>query len=219
MQTIFKFTLLVAIAGVLLLPGLASADDWQKISDDDGITVFQKKDAAEGTGVSFRGETILASNTEDILRVMADNSKAHRWIPLVVSRRNLQKISNDERIEYTHVSMPWPLADRYFINRAKVERLPEGLMRVFVQSIENPDQALLESGKVLGFLYYSELMLTPIEGGAKTRMVIEINSDPKGLIPKFLVNASQRSWPRKFFKGLTVMLEEAGALKTSSLDH
>ncbi len=54
MQTIFKFTLLVAIAGVLLLPGLASADDWQKISDDDGITVFQKKDAAEGTGVSFR---------------------------------------------------------------------------------------------------------------------------------------------------------------------
>ena len=115
--------------------------------------------------------------------------------------------------------MPWPLSDRYFINRAKAERLANGQMRIFVQSVSNPDANWLEQDKVLGFLHYSEFMLTPAEGVEKTHMVIEINSDPKGLIPKFLVNAAQKSWPTKFFTGLSSMLEEDKSLRAKALGH
>jgi hypothetical protein len=220
MQSKTKLILfLLQAASLFLSVSRVHASEWIKISDDQGIKVFQKKDVAEGTGVSFRGETLIAAEVEDILRVMADNSKAHRWIPLVQERRDLKQINENERIEYTHVNMPWPLTDRYFINRAKAERLPDGQMRIFVQSVPTPNAEWLEKEKVLGFLHYSEIMLSPQESESKTRMVIEINSDPKGLIPKFLVNAAQKSWPTKFFTGLNIMLKEAGVLKVDKFVH
>lgn len=197
---------------------VSQAAEWKKISDDDGITVFQKADE-QGTGVSFRGETNIPASIESILTIMKNNSLAHEWMPLVVSRKDLKSISQNERIEYTHVGMPWPLTDRYFINRARADQLENGQMKIFVQSVETPEPQWLEKDKVLGFLYYSEFLLTPLEGGAKTHMVIEVNSDPKGLIPKFLVNAAQKSWPIKFFTGLTQMLVKAGLTTEGAVAH
>lgn len=207
------------LLSTLVLGGHAGASDWEKISEDDGVTVYQRKGEATGTGVSFRGETVVPARIDDILHTMADNSKAHLWMPMVKTRRDLKEIGPTERIEYTHIGMPWPVTDRYFINRAKAERLANGQMRIFVQSEEKFEAAWEDKEKVLGFLYYSEFMLTPIDSGERTHMVIEINSDPRGLLPKFIVNAVQKSWPRQFFAGLTRMLKEAQLIRDGSLAH
>lgn len=210
---------LIMVLTILTIPRSAFAADWQKISEDDGVTVYQKKDAEHGTGVSLRGETVIPARLDDILDTMKDNGRAHLWIPMVKTRRDLRQVSANERIEYTHISMPWPITDRYFINRAKAERLPTGQMRIFVQSVDQVEESWIDKDKVLGFLHYSEFMLTPVGSGESTHMVIEVNSDPRGLIPKFLVNAAQKSWPRKFFSGLTRMLQEANLLQKPAIAH
>lgn len=201
----------------LLFANQAQASEWQQVSDNDGITVYQKSEP--GDGLSLKGETVIPARLDDVVNIMKDNNLAHLWIPRVASRRDLYQISDMERVEYTHVAMPWPVTDRYFINRAKSTRLANGQMRIFVQSLDNPDSKYFEADKVLGFLHYSEIMLTPVDNGTGTHISIEINSDPRGLLPKFLVHAAQRNWPIDFFTGLTGMLTKAGTITAKNLAH
>lgn len=211
------FKMMIASVVLMMATGTARASEWQQLSDENGITVYQKNE--QGDGISLKGETVIAARLDDIINVMKENSTAHLWMPMVAERRDLYEISNTERIEYTHIAMPWPVSDRYFINRAKATRLDNGQMRVFVQSIDDPDPKYFEADKVLGFLHYSEIMLTPVNNGNGTHITVEINSDPRGLIPKFLVHMAQRAWPVDFFNGLIRILEKAGSIQTQNMAH
>lgn len=192
-----------------------AATAWTKISDDDGVTVYREANPEAGSGtIGFRGETLLEATPADVFTVLSDNATAHEWIPLVHGKRSLEQVSETERIEFTHVKMPWPLTDRQFVNRGKIEHLDGGVLRVFVESVDRPE--FVEAGKVLGVLKYSEFLLEPRADGRQTFMTITVNSDPKGLIPTWMVNRAQRGWPRDFFKGLTAQLAKRGMLSSGT---
>src|SRR5690606_30416294 len=181
----------------------AQSDGWVEIGNDNGITVY-RKDLPGSDVVSFRGETVIAAKAEDVFSILADNDLAPKWIPLVAGKKVLKQLSETRRLEYTHIAMPWPLTDRYFVNNAEVTYLPDGRIKAFIQSVDSPE--FVDADKVLGHLHYSEFLLTPIDGGNNTYMRVEINSDPKGLIPKWMVNMTQKTWPIKFFTGLREQL-------------
>ncbi len=199
------------------LTAFADTSDWREISRDEGITIYLKPATESGT-ISVRGDATLNANAKHILDILADNKQASEWMPLVKERRDLKQLSETSRIEYTHIDLPWPVSDRYFINEATALNLPNGGYHISVKSIENPPSEWLETGKVLGFLHFSELYLTPKEGGIKTFVSIEVNTDPRGLIPKWIINYEQRSWPKKFFLGLKRQLEKNGFLKTNAAE-
>ena len=200
---------------LLLLSGVAFAERpvvspsaWTLVSDDDGISVYQKQVDGLDT-ISLRGEAIIDASPKNVAEVMADNRTAHEWIPMVAVRRTLKEYSPLDRIEYTHVDLPWPLTDRYFVNIGKGELLSDGSIRLLVKNYDQPDQLIAhENDKVLGILHYSEFRLTSLEGGRRTHVQIEVNTDPRGLLPAWLVNATQKAWPRKFFVGLMAQLRQ-----------
>lgn len=202
---------------VLLNPAVAFAEgnEWEKVSDKDGIVVYMKNLDGVDT-ISLRGEALIDATVQDVFDTMKDNAQAHEWMPLVAAKRDLKATNANSRIEYTHIAMPWPLTDRYFINSGTAEQLPDGGMKVFVKSVENPEYK--EDDKVLGELKYSEFLLLPEGGGRQTRIKLEVNTDPKGLLPKFIVNAAQKSWPRDFLNGLKKQLTKRGKLR-SALAH
>ena len=49
--------------------------------------------------------------------------------------------------------------------------------------------------------------LTPM-GANMTKVEVEILSDPKGLIPKWLVNLIQKSWPHKTLMAIKAQVEK-----------
>jgi len=187
---------------------------WEQIDDSGGIIVYEK-DPSDVPTVSLKGEADIAWPLPDILAVMKDNRIANEWMPMVVEKHDIAPISTNERLEYMHIGMPWPLTDRYFINRAKAEYLPDGVVRLSVQSIPHPDPRYLESDKVLGTLNLSVLYLVPTSAG-HTHVSIEVNTDPKGLIPKWIANMVQRQWPRQFFEGLRRQLAKTARLSTEA---
>ncbi len=215
-----KFVLIYSMtstAPVALAAGSGnSPSGWERLSDEDGIVVYQKDLAGVAT-ISLRGEAVLDANPEDVFAVMKDNAAAHEWMPMVVEKRDLKQISETERIEYTHISMPWPLSDRYFVNSGTVEHLADGTLKVFVKSVDKPEYA--EVDKVLGELKYSEFLLKPVDDGQRTSLVLEVNTDIKGHVPKWMVNAAQKSWPRKFLTGLRDQLAKRGKLHPPALAH
>ncbi len=197
------------VAATAAAPAANADAGWEQISAHDGITVLMK-DLAGTPTISLRAHAVLAASVDDIFTVMRDNKTAAEWMPMIAERRDLEPLGDHQRIEYTHIRMPWPLTDRYFVNRARMERLAGGSMRLSVKSEAEPK--LVDKDKVLGKLLYSEFLLTP--QGAGTHMTLEVNTDPRGAIPKWLVNMAQKSWPRDFFTGLQTQLAKRGLLKT-----
>lgn len=195
---------------------VVQASDWEKIYEKDELIVYMKEPGKDGT-ISVRGEGILNFPLAAVYAVLEDNKRASQWMPLVKERRILKQLDPLSRIEMTHIGLPWPIKDRYFIDLSRLEKKPDGTQVISIKSVEKPQKEWLMDDKVLGFLHYSELKLVPIDNAKKTRLTIEVNTDPRGEIPLWLVNLEQRQWPKKFIEGLRMELESD--LKAKNIAH
>ena len=209
-RSIRHFLCALAILPTAALTARPNEGRWVVISEDGGIIVYRRAEDSRAT-VTIRGETTIAAPSAAIIAVMLDSPRASEWVPFVHEKRDLQVIGPDERLEYTHTRLPWPLKDRYFINRGKMEQLPAGIVHIYVHSVDNPP--FKEDDKILGQLYYADFVLTPRDGGRTTHILLEINSDPKGWIPTWMINLAQVEWPRKFFSGLNDQLAHRGLME------
>jgi uncharacterized protein YndB with AHSA1/START domain len=206
-------TPIICSTGLLLPSSLALAQSktalkWHLTDDRDGIQVFACQEQDLGT-VSVRGEGWLDAPPEQVFQVMADNDHASEWMPMVIDKHTLRQISASERLEFTRIDMPWPLSDRYFVNQGRVEYLPKGAIRLSIRSTDdaypNPQDL------VRATLHYSEFLLTPDPTGQRTKLTLEVNSNPNGAIPTWLVNTVQKSWPRDFMMSLKKQLQKTPA--------
>ena len=76
--------------------------------------------------------------------------------------------------------------------------------RVFttmIESVEHPKKPVQDCcvrGQAFGTFYRFEAL----PGQNKTRLEVEVHTDPKGSLPSWLVNLVQKSWPRDTLMGL-----------------
>jgi hypothetical protein len=105
-----------------------------------------------------------------------------------------------EFLEYTHIGTPIILKDRDFLTRGKVEAdLKDRSMLMSMWSIEDPayPPGKYVRGEVQGFW-----KLKAVENGTKTFVIAEMHADPKGSVPKWIVNAFQKGWPHNTLESL-----------------
>src|SRR5206468_13112438 len=97
-------------------------------------------------------------------------------------------------VEYDHFNTPFIIKDRDFVIHCKmsVDPAKQGIV-VAMKSVVDP--SIPPTRYVRGELIDSEYVMKPIEGGKKTWFEGEIQVDPKGSVPKWLVNWTQSSWP------------------------
>lgn len=221
-EAVRKILLYLAAAALvgMVVPLAVAEFEWQKISDADGIVVYQRQETNSKI-VSLRAEGTVAAAPKVVFEVMKNNAEAAEWIPMVVERADIKAVSERERIEYTHVSPPWPIADRYFVNSGSAEFLADGSIKIVVKSLPSADlqPAWRHDDMILGELLRSEFFLRPVQNGTATALSFIVQTDPKGLIPKWLVNLTQKSWPREFFSGLNGQLRRKGLLNNENLSH
>lgn len=196
----------IALLGIALFLAVGSAvaaeGTWERIGDDDGIVVW-RKDIEGSPVVAFKGDGVIDAPIAKVMGVLADTSRKTEWVARCVEAKDVRNISDFERVEYNRTSAPWPIADRDFLFHAKVEgdRAQKKLV-LTLRSIEDPLCPKNEDVAVRGVLNTSTYTLVSIEGGKKTRLTVEIHADPKGSIPKWVVNLFQKSWPHKTIEGI-----------------
>lgn len=179
-----------------------SATDWQLVSDDDGIQVFSRK--VEGSDVvAFKGQAEIDAPVSKVVSVLSDTAHKKDWVAKLVEARDLKISSPFERVEYNHTASGFPfVSDRDFVFRAWVEldRANHQFV-IHLKSVADPN-APQSDGLVRGEITEGAYFLAPIDDGRRTKLVLEIQADPKGSIPKFLVNSFQKHWPRKTIQGI-----------------
>jgi len=162
-------------------------------------TAASAKPATEDDIVTFNGTAVLDASAEDVVSAMRDNGTAARWMPMVGERYTLREQSATRRVEYTHMKLPWPATDRYFVSSSEITLLDGGEMLIVVQSVDPKDfeAGWSRANKVLATFHHSEFRVKPLDG-RRAELSFLVRTSAGGVLPTWLVSMGQKNWPRDF---------------------
>jgi hypothetical protein len=187
---------------------IVAAPEWQEVHHDDLVTVYRKE--VEGSDIlALKGTGQLDAPMGKILSVVMDAEHRAEWMEQVEEVEVLKQISPTERIVYMHLSPPWPIKDRdVVINEKVVVDKAAHKISLLLKSVEDASRPERDD-RVRAIIYQATFELTSADHGKQTAMVAESHADPKGSIPKFIVNLYQKSLPRKTLVRLLDRVHEA----------
>jgi hypothetical protein len=197
MKTYFLLTMLLAAS-----TAFASIETtWQRVKEKNGVVVF-RGDVAGSNVVAFRGVSVIDAPIGNVVSVIYDVSRIKEWMSDLESSRVVEKKAIFTKIEYNRTKAPWPLADRDFVYSVDVKvNKADKSVDILIENATHV-QAPEVPGVVRGELRSSRYFLQAIEGNTKTQIEVEILADPKGSIPKWVVNLFQRGWPSNTINGI-----------------
>lgn len=217
-------------ASLLLLTHalLAGPSDqkWDLVGSKDDITTY-RREVAGSPIVAIKGEGTVDASIARVASVLLDTTRLIDWMGSLKEAHRLRSMGPLSYIEYDHVSTPFPLTDREFVTESRGE-LNSAKRRVILRSRSVEDPSAPDTDLVRGNLISSTFTLVPLDRGSRTRVIAEVQADPKGAIPKWIVNYFQKSWAHTTIMGLRAqvrrpdvvddpdlkrMLEKAGFLQ------
>jgi hypothetical protein len=198
----------LATTGSALADPPASAAKWEMFDEEDGVRCY-RRDVAGSDIVALRGEGFVAAPITRVASVLADRKRATEWIDRLAKTKVLRELSETESINWNHIKTPTPLKDRDFVFKTAITTDP-AKRKVFFNYHSVTDSAAPETDHyVRGHFKSGKFELTMAErtnkDGSKTQgtiVVAEVVVDPRGSVPKFIVNMVQKSWPHKTLTAL-----------------
>jgi hypothetical protein len=198
--------ILLLLALNLALP-LQALEKWQLIKEQDDVQVYSTK--VQGSRIkSAKGEIIIAASLDDILAVLENITLLPRWLYKCRSAKTIKQVDIVERYDYIYTDMPWPSWDRDVIVRSIFQQNPKTKV-VTVSFDTDPKMVALKPRvvrvkKMTGRMLLIPQALKPTDNkdSKKTKIIYEVNTDPGGRIPKWLVNDMISDFPFYSLKNL-----------------
>ena len=170
-----------------------SGAGWEVIAEEDGITVLQKE--VEGRSLPiFKGEGNVNENLYEILGVLRDIDKAKEWMHACIESKLIKAITEQQFIVYNRTEAPWPISDRDVViqSEATYNKKTKTVM-ITMQSIETPEVPEVD-GVVRMPRLRGRFNLQSISDKV-TFVTYEIDADPGGLLPHWIVRIVSRDIP------------------------
>jgi hypothetical protein len=172
---------------------------WRLESSSDGITLYGGSD--QGTGiVPLKVVMTIPGTIEEVSLVLEDIPRRKEWVSNFGGSVLLDRANDYDQTEYLHVDMPWPARDRSAVLRARVT-VSDDLKHATIaaESCESPLAANLPV-LVRSKIYASTFQMTQV--GDNVEVVALVFIDPRGSIPKWIVNYFTRRVSRSTLSGL-----------------
>jgi hypothetical protein len=198
-----KFLTFVILSASL---GLAEAQvgsesAWQKVTEENGITVY-RQEVPNSPIVAFRGIGLIDAPISKVVSILMDTSRKTEWVSSCKKAKDIKIISDYERTEYNYTGTPFVMKDRDFVFHALATLNKEkNQIIVSIKSTTDPSVPPTDDA-IRGEVMDSQYILDIKDGGKKTLLQVDIFADPKGSVPKWIVNMFQRRWPIQTIKGI-----------------
>jgi hypothetical protein len=196
------------LASVVPLSTGIAGDKWEFLGSKDDIASY-RREVAGSPVIAMRGEAIVDASILRVASVLVDTARLPMWMDGVSEAKRLRTSSALHYVEYERAKIPFPLTDRDFVIESWME-IDAAKKQVVLKAHSVSDPSVPETGLVRGEVVSSTFTLTALDHGQRTRVVTEVHSDPKGSIPKWLVNRFQKSWAYGTIKGLRAQVNKAG---------
>ncbi len=205
-KTTQSWCFLWAIALMLFSTSQAWAGGWEVLLKEEGITVSEKEVAGRDLPI-FRGRGVVKGNILEVLAVLSDTSRNAEWMHNCREARLLKKINDQERIIYNRTAAPWPVSDRDVVTRSKAHLdMVKQTVLVKFRAIKTPLQGEVEDVVRMPTLegFYKLEALDE----KRTRVTYQVNADPGGLLPDWLVSRTSREIPLHTIRKLRIQVKK-----------
>lgn len=190
----------------IFFTGFAAAQvNWELKVNREGIKVYTKTmDNSPLKAV----KTVCTLNTSlsTLTAVLLDIPGSMDWVYATKTITLLKQISPAELIYHSEINIPWPASNRDFIVGISVVQ-DEKTKVVTLLGINKPDYLPERKDVVRIQQSYSKWLITPVQPGV-VRIEYELQVDPSGKVPVWLVNMFATRGPFETFKKLQVQVRK-----------
>ena len=176
------------------------ADDWKSVTSEHGIEIY-KRTVPGSDVVAMKGVGVIDAPLWKIASILLDAKRAPEWADSLKESRVLRRIGPRSYIEYNHIGLPLIIKDRDFVSEVQIDVDPSARTFALVYSPTN-DGSAPATHNVRGVILDGKFEAVSLDEGKRTRLIAELQTDPKGLLPTWLVNLFQRNWPVNTFERL-----------------
>lgn len=207
----FKVLSLLVLLFCLELPTYAVEESgWEKVTETKDIKIFSK--IVPGSPVvMLKGVGIIYAPIDKIAEVLLDIPGTLEWVENLKEAKILKSFSEDRFITYAHFSSGVPFVqDRDFVNLNTVVRSPDS-KKVFMKTVSIDDSTIKNPNFVRGHVDLGTIELSFLDKN-KTEFTSILHTDPKGSVPKWIVNWLMKKIPLNSFESLKKRLAKKGYL-------
>lgn len=184
------------LLGSLLLSATAPAASedkggWKILSKERGITVSVREEPGRELP-TFRGEGIIEGELLLILAIVLDAPGAMEWAEGADEVRLVREIDPRTHILYTRTDTPWPVSDRDMYTKRVTEVVRPG--EEYRLHLECQKGEAERKGVIRVTDCESHFVLRRVDDN-HTLIEYQVNIDPGGSIPKFLIRWASKKVP------------------------
>jgi uncharacterized protein YndB with AHSA1/START domain len=195
------------VASVVPLSAGASGEKWELVGTKDDIVTY-RREVPGSQLIAIRGEAVVEAPIVRVASALMDTTRLTQWMDRVTEARRIRTTGPHHYVEYERAATPFPLTDRDFVVETWVETdVAKKQLVLRARSVADPSAPV--TGLVRGEVLSSTFTLTPLDHDQRTQVVAEVHTDPKGSIPKWLVNLVQKSWAHTTIMGLRAQVRKA----------
>lgn len=172
---------------------------WKMESMHGGICLYSCE--VEGTGiVPFKSVMTIPASIEEISAVLEDAPRRWDWIARFGGSELVERKNDYEQTEYVRILMPWPFEDRSTLVRVRISVSDDqSTATIAASSVSCCARASLPE-LVRAEVNESSFQMRRVGGGTEVTALVFI--DPKGNLPKWVVNLFTGGVSRRTLEGL-----------------
>ena len=183
-------TALLLAMSVVAAPSLGP---WKSVGSEDGVRLYER--TIQGRDLPrIRGVLDIDASVFQLLAVLADLDRACEWNSRCLESRILERKGLTRVVFYHHTDFPWPVSDRDVVLVTQVTGHESGhdITAAFLTTTHAKRPAkddVVRIGRMRG--HFRLKRLAP----ARTRVIYELDADPGGWLPDWVVAWITRGIP------------------------
>lgn len=198
--------ILSAFVFLTILVSSVKADDqpWQERINKDGIVVSTRK--VVGAPVfEFKAAVTVAAPLDQVIALYENGKRIPEWYYQCAQADQLKVVSPTERILYTVMDLPWPVAKRDVVfHQIKSLDAASGSVNYALTAV--PEDLAPQKGKIRVPYLKSTWRFTPIDS-THTEVYFQQHSSTGGSIPAMITNALVLDIPFQSLKAFRKLIE------------
>ncbi|MEO6520410.1 MAG: START domain-containing protein [Mucilaginibacter sp.] len=180
-------------------------DGWKLSTTKNDIRVYTRP-VANSKIKAIKVECSLPVRPSQLVYVIMDIDHGSEWVYHGKDARILKRVSPSELYYYSEVIVPWPCENREYVAHIMVNQNP----KTKVVTVDAPCiLGMVPARKNIVRITHSvgKWIINPTENGA-IKVSYELEVDPAGSVPAWLVNLFATQGPMETFEGLKVQLKK-----------
>ena len=179
---------------------------WELVGVTDGVEVSRRM-VPDSNLFAFRGEAVSSVPVSLLSSVILNDPLGPEWVDLMNASKELQRYDRHTKLIYQGYDLPWPIQDRdYVMKQIASYDQEKHIFTATFQSVE--DASMPEQVCCIRAMAYRTFWYLEVLPSGQTKIIVEVNTDPRGSLPGWLVNLIQEDWPHKTINALLKRVNE-----------